>query len=84
MPWRHLTVRNCLPALPRSSDRVLLQVASFTHPVLSMLQTFSEDGFYAWTYDRPASPYLLLYSALIVLVVVGCCLFPLAPYRWAQ
>eukprot|EP00891_Asterochloris_glomerata_P008998 jgi/Astpho2/8998/fgenesh1_pg.00133_%23_41_t len=45
------------------------------------LQTFSEDGFYAWTYDRPASPYLLLYSALIVLVVVGCCLFPLAPYR---
>lgn len=60
---------------------MLLQAPSFTCPAPCVLQTFSEDGFYAWTYDRPASPYLLLYSALIVLVVVGCCLFPLAPYR---
>jgi len=46
-----------------------------------VLQTFSEEGFYAWAYDRPASPYLWIFSVLIAVVVVGACLFPLAPYK---
>lgn len=46
-----------------------------------LLQTFSEDAFYAWTYDRPASPYLWLGSVLIAVLVLGACLFPLAPYK---
>ncbi|DBB05953.1 TPA: hypothetical protein ACH3X3_009946 [Trebouxia sp. C0006] len=45
------------------------------------LQTFSEEGFYAWAYDRPASPYLWMFSVLIAVVVVGACMFPLAPYK---
>lgn len=45
------------------------------------LQTFSEEGFYAWTYDRPASPYLWIGSVLIAVVVLAACLFPLAPYK---
>ena len=44
------------------------------------LQTYSEDAFYAWTYDRPASPYLWIGSVLIAVVVLGACCFPLAPY----
>ncbi len=46
-----------------------------------VLQTFSEEGFYAWAYDRPASPYLWMFSVLIAVVVVGACLFPLAPFK---
>lgn len=46
-----------------------------------LLQTFSEDAFYAWTYDRPASPYLWLGSVLIAVLVLAACLFPLAPYK---
>ncbi|KAK9806919.1 hypothetical protein WJX72_007432 [[Myrmecia] bisecta] len=43
--------------------------------------TFTEDAFYAWTYDRPASPWLWLGSGLLILVVIGFCLFPLAPNK---
>ncbi|KAL3154943.1 hypothetical protein ABBQ38_011473 [Trebouxia sp. C0009 RCD-2024] len=45
------------------------------------LQTFAEDAFYAWMYDRPASPYLWLWSAMIAVAVLAACLFPLAPYK---
>jgi len=41
--------------------------------------TFQEEYFYAWQYDRPSSPYLFLFSCLLVVVVILFCLFPLAP-----
>lgn len=52
-----------------------------SHSKILLLQTFSEEGFYAWTYDRPASPYLWIGSVLIAVIVLAACLFPLAPYK---
>lgn len=43
------------------------------------LQTFQEEFFYAWQYDRPSSPWLFVMSVLLVAVVLLFCLFPLAP-----
>lgn len=43
------------------------------------LQGFQEEYFYAWQYERPSSPWLFLFSCLLVLVVILFCLFPLAP-----
>lgn len=54
--------------------------ATAIYVLICVLQTFSEDVFYAWTYDRPASPYLWLGSVLIAVLVLAACLFPLAPY----
>lgn len=45
----------------------------------SSVQTFSEDSFYAWQYERPSSPYRFLFAVLLVVVVMMFCLFPLAP-----
>lgn len=45
--------------------------------------TFADDGFYIWLYERPASPWAWIWTALIPLGVVGACLFPLAP-NWAK
>ena len=42
-------------------------------------QTFQEEFFYAWQYDRPSSPWLFVLSVLLVVVVILSCLFPLAP-----
>lgn len=42
--------------------------------------SWSEDAFYAWQYDRPTSVWFYVSSFLLVVVVVGACLFPLAPY----
>ena len=46
-------------------------------------QLFAEEFFYAWQYERPASPWLFALSALLVVVVMALCLFPLAPH-WCQ
>lgn len=43
-------------------------------------QNWDEGSFYCWTFDRPTSPWLWLGSALLVVIVFGLCLFPLAPY----
>lgn len=43
-------------------------------------QGFAEEYFYAWQYERPASPWLFALSALLVVVVMALCLFPLAPH----
>ena len=29
------------------------------------MQAFADDGFFVWTYERPASPYAWLWTALI-------------------
>ena len=46
-------------------------------------QAFAEEFFYAWQYERPASPWLFALSALLVVVVMALCLFPLAPH-WCR
>lgn len=45
--------------------------------------TFADDGFYIWLYERPTSIWTYVWTALIPLVVLGACLFPLAP-NWAK
>lgn len=34
-------------------------------PLTPLLQTFAEDGFYIWLYERPASPWAWIWTALI-------------------
>ncbi|KAK9839798.1 hypothetical protein WJX81_002420 [Elliptochloris bilobata] len=46
-------------------------------------KSFAEEHFYAWQYERPASPWLFALSALLVVVVMALCLFPLAPH-WVK
>jgi len=43
-------------------------------------QSWDEDAFYCWTFDRPMSPWLWVGSLALVVVVFLMCLFPLAPY----
>lgn len=43
----------------------------------------ASNTFYAWTFDRPSSPWALVGSALIAVAVIAACLFPLAP-RWVK
>ena len=45
------------------------------------MQRWTEDSFYAWTYDLPASPWLLIGSIGLAAMVLLLCLFPLAPYK---
>lgn len=47
----------------------------------SQLQRWTEDSFYAWTYDLPTSPWLLIGSIGLAATVLLLCLFPLAPYK---
>lgn len=56
-----------------------MRTQKLSSPIL--LQKLSEEGFYAWTYDLPTSPWLLIGSIGLAAVVVLLCLFPLAPYK---
>uniref|UniRef100_A0A7R9YZA1 Translocation protein SEC62 n=1 Tax=Chlamydomonas euryale TaxID=1486919 RepID=A0A7R9YZA1_9CHLO len=42
-------------------------------------QSWDESHFYAWRYDRPTSLWYYVAVCLVPLLVVGACLFPLAP-----
>lgn len=44
---------------------------------------FLEDGFYVWHFQLPSSAWNLVGSAGLVVVTIGCCLFPLAPH-WCK
>jgi translocation protein SEC62 len=46
-------------------------------------QRFDAAAFYAWTYERPASPWALAWAALAAAGVLAVCLFPMAP-NWAK
>ena len=71
-------------ALPISD--VFMQALQWKPPCLVQTggtgppQAFAEEFFYAWQYERPASPWLFALSALLVVVVMALCLFPLAPH----
>ncbi|KAI3433795.1 hypothetical protein D9Q98_003600 [Chlorella vulgaris] len=45
--------------------------------------TFAEEGFLVWLYERPTSAWTYVWTALIPLVVLGACMFPLAP-NWMK
>uniref|UniRef100_A0A7S0YFT9 Translocation protein SEC62 n=1 Tax=Polytomella parva TaxID=51329 RepID=A0A7S0YFT9_9CHLO len=47
--------------------------------LISNQQAAIDEGFYTWTYDRPNGPLHYLGMVLVPLVVIGACLFPLAP-----
>lgn len=44
---------------------------------------FDEDGFYAWTYEKPTPPWVYAVSALSAVGVILLCLFPIAP-NWVK
>ena len=56
---------------------------SSTQPCACPVQSFMEEHFYAWRHARPSSPYIWLLSVLLAVIVIGFCLFPLAPH-WAK
>lgn len=43
-------------------------------------QVWDEPSFYAWTFDKPKGILYYVTLALIPLVVIAACLFPLAPW----
>lgn len=43
-------------------------------------KTFEEDHLYAWMFDKQVSPWSYVFSALALVAVVLCCMFPLAPH----
>jgi translocation protein SEC62 len=45
--------------------------------------TFVRDSFYAWGYERPISMWSYIWAAVMVVVVLAACLFPLAPH-WVR
>ena len=47
--------------------------------MLFAIQVFVEEAFYAYTYERPTSPWLYLWASLATLGVLLACMFPLAP-----
>jgi translocation protein SEC62 len=47
------------------------------------LQRFAEADFYAWTYDRPTSPWVYAAAAAAAVGVFLVCLFPMAP-AWTK
>lgn len=47
------------------------------------LQVFGEESFYAWTYDKPTSPWVYVGAGGAVVVSLLLSLFPLAP-NWVK
>ncbi len=43
-------------------------------------QSFEEDHLYAWLFDKQVSPWSYLFSALALITIMLCCMFPLAPH----
>lgn len=42
--------------------------------------SWDEAAFYFWTYDRPTSIWYYVGTVALPVLVVACCLFPLAPW----
>ncbi len=51
-----------------------------TRPPLQEGGSWDEAAFYFWTYDRPTSMWYYVGTVALPVLVVACCLFPLAPW----
>ncbi|KAK9907282.1 hypothetical protein WJX75_000641 [Coccomyxa subellipsoidea] len=43
-------------------------------------KNFEEDHLYAWLFEKQVSPWSYFFSALALLTIMLCCMFPLAPH----
>ncbi|RMZ57486.1 hypothetical protein APUTEX25_003729, partial [Auxenochlorella protothecoides] len=65
---------------PPGSKKLVKFPKKLVPPGPGDVKSFAEDAFYAWTYDRPSSPWMLVFTILGMAGVLAACLFPLAPY----
>ena len=64
---------------PPSGNKKRVKFPKYLEPCAE--QSFDPHGFFAWRYERPASAWSYVYSGLLVLVVLACCLLQVAPSR---
>lgn len=88
VPWtaRHAAVQSTrpLPACRCPEPATRMRIRGCTHArVHACAQDpngWTESAFYVWRYNRPTSMWVHVGTVALPVVVVGACLFPLAPW----